>query len=476
VKVPYALTAAVAVPQRYAQMSSAIARSLPRLQRITIDPRRTLSIACYGPSLAATWRELKPPILSMSGATKWLVEHGVTPTYHIDMDPRANKIMTSLPAVPGVHYLVASVCVPEYFDALLEAGVEVTLWHTVSSNWEQDLRWVAEHDPDQLVISTGSTIGLAGIQLGGLLGYSRFDVHGMDASFLEGQRHAGAHHGKTQKPNIVWPAGGKKYYTSKIMANAAAETVNTARNCPIFLTFFGDGLTQALIKEADLLNACCADQPAKRAAMATRTAHVLDLPPIPKGRGTPWDAWLTCLKPGDVTDLIAQIPVCEARRSRARYNTGSVPLETAVLLRAVSRYYRPDVIAEVGTFIGTSTAALVPGRALYTCDRSNDCLPSTETVLTHPYRSSTEMFREIQEPVDLFFLDGRLTDDDLGEIRRLKHPKSVFFLDDCTGQEKGVVNTARLMPHLPGYVVIPPPSTYQGRSTLGAIVPRGFEV
>lgn len=467
-KVPYQLTAAVALDKRREQMRSAIARPLPRLQRVPCHAG-TIHIAAYGPSLRETWRELKRPIISMSGATKWLAERGVIADFHVDMDPRVNKPADVIPPVPGVTYLVASVCVPEYFDAL--AGEKVILWHTVSSNWDDECQFVAKEDPDQLVISAGSTIGLAAIHLGGVMGFQRFEIHGMDGSFgSDGARHAGPHTGKEQKPTHVWPAAGKKYYTSQIMANAVAETVNTFRTFPIIGVFHGDGLTQALIREENLSNACCADELVKRNRLAKAKPVIASLPPIPKGQ-TPWDGFLNVLEPADLPDLVLSVERCEPRRANARYNTGSVPIETALLLRAMTRYYKPQVIAEVGTFIGTSTEAMVAKRAVYTCDRSNDCLPRTDMIWTHPYQSSTQMLKEIQEPVDFFFFDGRIQPEDIPEIKRVSHPRTVYAFDDCTGQEKGTVNVANLMPHLRGYVLVPPYKGYDGRSTLGALVP-----
>lgn len=473
-KVPYHLIAAVGIEQRYAQMASAIARGLPRLERRLIDDSRTLCIAAYGPSLKDTWRELRHPMISMSGATKFLVERGVIPDYHLDMDPRKHKAMTSLPAVEGVTYLIASVCAPEYFDALQEANAKIVLWHCVSSNWEADRDWVARHDggEKELVISTGSTIGLGAIQVGGVLGYRRFELHGMDGSFVGEDRHAGPHAGKKQPPTFTWDAGKVTYRTSQIMANAVAETINTFRDYPIFGVFYGHGLTQALIREENLPNACCADQFEKRARMMQTQVNIADAPAIPKGRGTVWDGFLTVLKPEDLPELVGHIAECEPRRAKAKYNTGSIPFETAVLLRAACRHYRPTTIAEIGTFIGTSTHALLPERVIYTCDVSNDCLPGSDRILTHPMRTSTQMFQEIQEPIDLFFFDGRIADDDIAHIKRLSHARTVYLFDDCHGREKGIVNIAKLAPHCPGYLVAPPPPTLAGRTTLGALIPR----
>src|SRR5262245_63734243 len=132
------------------------------------------------------------PIMSMSGATKWLAERGVIADYHIDMDPRQNKVADVTPAVPGVHYIMASVCHPDVFKAL--AGQRVTLFHVYSGEMTYD--WVAEMDTGQQVLRGGSTIGLTALHLGGYMGYRHFEIHGMDGSFSDltrTRRHAGPH-------------------------------------------------------------------------------------------------------------------------------------------------------------------------------------------------------------------------------------------------------------------------------------------
>jgi hypothetical protein len=482
VKIPYALTPAVAVDQRRLHMASAIARGLPRLTRHPPRPTETAYLACYGPSLQQTWEHLrgKSPIIAMSGATKWLDARGITADYVLEMDPRPSQMTVSLPPVPGAHYLVASCVVPQYFDALEAAGNPVTLWHTVNTNWDDETRWVSLNDPaakgpeGPMVVHGGCTVGLTAIHVAGLLGYTRFEIHGMDGSFSDdGQRHAGQHGGKTQPNNINWAAGGRTFRTSKIMANAVAESVNLAKNFPIITVWHGDGLTQALIRKANLPNAACADQAEKVAKLGMLTPRILQAPSLPKtGSQTFWDGLVQFLQPQDLPDLLQHIPIAEARRRAAKYNTGTIPFEAAVYLRALSRFYAPSVIAEVGTFIGTSTHALAPTRVLYTCDQSNDCVPTVmgePSIVTHPYQSSARMFREIQEPVDLFFIDGRLTADDLTELRRLSHPGSVYVLDDHVGREKGVANAQALRPLLPTHALMPPAA--HGRSTLAAFVP-----
>lgn len=472
VKIPYALVPAVAVEKRRENVLSAIARGLPRLERAQKDDSKTLYVACYGPSLIETWQELvgKSPIIAMSGATKWLAERGVIADYAIEMDPRVSQVAVSLPPVKGTTYLVASCVCPEYFDQLRDAGNNVILWHTVNTNWDDEIKFIAQHDPGQLVVHAGSTVGIASLHVGGLLGFKRFEIHGMDGSFKDGARHAGIHGGKEQKSSHTWDAGGRTYRTSQIMANAVAETINTAKNFPIFTVWHGDGLTQALIREANLLNAACADQAEKVAKLSGRTTKVINTP-IFKGR-TFWESLLNYLIPTDLPDLVLQIPQCEARRSRAKYNTGTIPFESASYLRALTRFYQPEVAVEVGTFIGTSTHALSAKRVVYTCDQSNDCLPSEyelePNILTHPYQSSTQMLKQIQEPVDLFFFDGRIQKEDMPHIQRLMKPSTVFVVDDYVQGEKGVANVERLAPHLTNHMLFTPDP---GPSTLAVIAP-----
>lgn len=472
VTIPYPLVPAVAVPTRRAHMLSAIARGLERLDRQATSPLPCY-IACYGPSLRDTYEALrdKHPLIAMSGATKFLAEQGITADYALEMDPRESQLIVSLPPVPGVTYLVASCVCPAFFDQVLAAGNRVVLWHTVSTNWEDETRWVSEHDRGALVISAGSTVGLGAIQIGGLLGFSRFEIHGMDGSFdAAGQRHAGPHGGKAQPDVIEWQALNRVYKTSKIMANAVAETINTAKNFPIITIWHGDGLTQALIRKAHLANAACVDEVEKVARLRGLQPQVVYTPPLcTAGRITFWDALLDFLVPQDWIEIVQHMGICEPRRAQAKYNTGTIPFESAIYLRGIARFYRPTVVAEVGTFIGTSTLALHVGRVIYTCDRSNDCVPATESIVTHPYRSSTVMVAEIQEKVDLFFFDGRIQSEDLAHLVRLSHPGTVYVVDDYRDADKGVVNAGLLASILPRHTLVRPAP--RSPSTLAIFVP-----
>jgi predicted O-methyltransferase YrrM len=148
---------------------------------------------------------------------------------------------------------------------------------------------------------------------------------------------------------------------------------------------------------------------------------------------------------------------CEDNRPRAANDTGSVTEDDAVTLWRLVRCFRPQVIAEVGTFIGRSTTALRlgSGAKVYTCDKDNDCF-QMEGVITHPKTSSTEMLKKITEKVDLFFLDGRISQEDVELIAKLVTPNTVFVIDDFEGMEKGVHNVVKLSSVMKGNIFIHP--------------------
>jgi Protein of unknown function DUF115 len=484
-KVPYSLTPAVHIHKRHAHMAVALHYGFPRLQQVPIDDTKTLSVACYGPSLLDTWQDIKPPIMSMSGSLHFLAERGIIPDYHVDMDPRENKLQDiSNPVVDGVHYIMASVCPTGTWELL--KGQKVTIWHVYSGKDTYD--WVAANDKGQLVIHGGSTIGLTALHVGGVMGFRHFEIHGMDGSFKDSTRtvrHAGPHSGHTQnKHPITWDAGGKTYYSSKIMANAVAETINQIANFPMFTVFHGEGLTQALVKERNAPNSCCADETEKAATVRKATAIILDAliddphASTPETRCARWDKLYGPPLVNCLSDMTVIAAYNESRRLKAKYNTGTITVEQMVQLRQLTHHLKPSVAVEVGTFIGNSTMAIKVDK-VYTCDRDNDCFPATRTIEVFPGQSSTAMFLKLLErkvSADLFFFDGRLPAKDVDLILALSHPGTVYVFDDYNGNKKGIANARLLLSTaLAGRdVILLEPDDRVTDSTLAAIVPRAL--
>lgn len=152
----------------------------------------------------------------------------------------------------------------------------------------------------------------------------------------------------------------------------------------------------------------------------------------------------------------------QALRAQADYNTGSLPVDDAFELYKAVRFFQPKVIAEVGTFIGVSTRTMreaVSSAKIYTCDASNDIIVSEKDTALWQYEKtpSHEMFAQLAEQglkVDLVYLDGRLSQQDVEPLTKIITDNTVFILDDFEGTEKGVANA--MMLESPGRTLIYP--------------------
>lgn len=138
-------------------------------------------------------------------------------------------------------------------------------------------------------------------------------------------------------------------------------------------------------------------------------------------------------------------------RVEANYNTGSLGYNDAYDLYTIVNYFKPRVVAEVGTFIGVSTLVMheaCKGRTqIHTCDFSNDINLGVPGIIQYPLTSSLQMFQRLKIKgitPDLVYLDGRLTENDVAEISTEKYSDTVFVLDDFEGTEKGVANALLL--------------------------------
>ena len=130
-------------------------------------------------------------------------------------------------------------------------------------------------------------------------------------------------------------------------------------------------------------------------------------------------------------------------------------MAASVCLTLLTNYFRPDIVAEVGTFIGRSAYSMALGPILsglkslqiHTCDFSNDIRidfdPVLESVIQYPKKSSTDMLNAIINQgisPEIYLLDGRIKNDDISLLMRLHAENAVFVLDDFEGTEKGVSN------------------------------------
>jgi len=198
----------------------------------------------FGPSLNDTWEKLRDYefIITCSGAHKFLIDRGIIPTFHIDVDPRPHKAVLIGTPHPDVEYLIASTCHSKVFD-LLE-GHTVKLWHIFDST-EEGLRVLP---PGEWAVTGGCSAGLRCMSMARFLGFTNLHIFGMDGCEGASGKHA-AEHPNQPKGHAELEYEGKSYRTTSAMLEAAKQTWHELDMMEdVEPTFFGEGLVQAMAK------------------------------------------------------------------------------------------------------------------------------------------------------------------------------------------------------------------------------------
>lgn len=247
--------------ERDRQMDAAVALGFPMLPKLSGFGDETLSIVCYGPSLRDTWREIKRPIMTVSGAHDFLIERGIVPDYHTDCDPREHKARMLTRPHPDVRYMMASCCHAKFWEIL--KGMNVTLWHLM--NGEDTMRWADRTGYKGELISGGTTAGSRAFEVAARLRYRKFEVHGFDCSYDPKGTHAGAHLGKPQARMRV-RCGDEWFESSPQMIEAAREMQKFLASYDVECTLHGRGLLQRMVVEGVKLSAEAKAEAEKEAA------------------------------------------------------------------------------------------------------------------------------------------------------------------------------------------------------------------
>lgn len=225
------------------QIKLAIARVPGRIQGQ--DPRTDdVAIVCFGPSLNDTWEKISgyKYIITCSGAHKFMMDRGVMPTHHVEVDPREHKVTLIGEPHIGTEYLIASTCHPKVFDHL--DGQNVTLWH-VFDNQEDALRTLPR---GEWALTGGCSVGLRALTIAYFLGFRNLHVFGMDGSEGATGKHAAEHPSQPKKHSLC-EYDGVTYKTTPAMLEAARSTWHELDQMPgVNATFYGEGLVQHMAR------------------------------------------------------------------------------------------------------------------------------------------------------------------------------------------------------------------------------------
>lgn len=204
-----------------------------------------IALVNFGPSLNDTWEKIREFkfVMTCSGAHKFLVDRGIIPTHHIDVDPRPHKIQLLGTPQPGTEYLIASTCHPQLFDLL--AGFNLKLWH-IFDNDENGIRLLPH---GEWAITGGCSVGVRTLTLARFIGFTNLHVFGMDGSMGPSGMHAAAHPNQNKNPCIL-EFEGTQYRTTPAMLEAVKNTWHELdMMSDVRATFHGEGLVQAMAKK-----------------------------------------------------------------------------------------------------------------------------------------------------------------------------------------------------------------------------------
>jgi len=208
-----------------------------------------VAIVGSGPSLLETWPQIADykTVYSCSGAHKFLIEHGIVPTYHCESDPRPYKADILGKPHRDVIYLIASLCHPTYFDKLELYRAQVKLWHVYFSEPRSLLNY---YPLNEWIFTGGHTIGPRTAKIARIMGHVNLHFYGLDCSVgTHGYTHAEAHPHPPDRFHTV-EVGGRKFITDVQWETHAKGFLDDLDHLSeVTYKFFGDGLQQALAKE-----------------------------------------------------------------------------------------------------------------------------------------------------------------------------------------------------------------------------------
>ena len=238
------------VESRHEQMRINSAKVKQRLPHPSAEPHGgACAIVCYGPSLLNTWvgvqgqrKYQNAAIATVSGAHDFMIERGIVPDYHVEMDPREHKAAFTKAPHDKIKYLIASCAHPSLVDNLMER--DLTLFHAM--NGAEDQAILAEIEPEGWLVNGGGSVGLRTIYVMHSLGYRRFAIFGMDHSFKSDRQHAGPHPREWAQASIPVKCGARVFHSSPVLMAYTKHFLMMMQEMLKDSVFdlYGDGLLQ----------------------------------------------------------------------------------------------------------------------------------------------------------------------------------------------------------------------------------------
>lgn len=226
------------------QIKQAIARIKDRIQPATEFTDEPIAIVCFGPSLNDTWEEIRKfkYVMCCSGAHKFLIDRGIVPNWHLEVDPRPHKVKLIGAPHKETEYIIASTCHQDVFTHL--EGHKVKLWH-VFDNTDEAIRVLPA---EEWAITGGCSVGLRCLTMARFFGFRDLHVFGMDGSEGPSGKHAAEHPNQAPDHHVV-NYNGKDFRTTSSFLEASKQTWHELNQMPdVKCKFYGEGLVQEMAK------------------------------------------------------------------------------------------------------------------------------------------------------------------------------------------------------------------------------------
>lgn len=217
---------------------------------------RTLMICAGGPSLADYVDKIRDDrettdssIIAINDTYDYLAEHDIPVDYFAmcEIAPWPKEFLVR--AGPGTVYYMCSIAHPTAVARLMDAGLDVRLWHVSATNEDSDFRppyteIVEGFYPGTIYLGGGEAMSMKAINLGMVLGYRKFEMYGVDGCYRNGEA-SHVYMDRKVAPLTVQCAG-REFVSSYYLARQADDLrrMCAAWHQTFSLKCHGDGLVQ----------------------------------------------------------------------------------------------------------------------------------------------------------------------------------------------------------------------------------------
>jgi len=185
----------------------------------------------------------KGDIWSVNGTHDFLLERGVTPDYFALLDARKDNARFVQKPNKRTKYLIASHCAPDVFDALKSFDVE--MWHAYEPDLHEVFKELAGDQAPIRMLGGGNTVVLKLLYMGRMLGYTKFELFGVDSSYEDDEHHAYPQPMNDGEHRLAVWAAGRKFSCAPwmiVQAKDFQEQVRVLIDEGCIVTVHGNGL------------------------------------------------------------------------------------------------------------------------------------------------------------------------------------------------------------------------------------------